>query len=569
MRRLLIALIVTGVAAVGWARYQSAPPAAEPSLARLMPQGALLFIEGKNFAGLLQDWTSSPEKQAWLTSDNYEVFSRSRLFLRLQAAQNEFAEAAGARPNTSFLSEIAGRRTALGIYDIGKLEMLYITELSSARAMQSGIWQQRSKFEPRQATGEQFFTRTDPKSGRQVAFAVSGDYLILATREDLVAGALLALKGSKTATVDREPWFADAVKQAAQPGDLRMVIHLEEVAKTPHFRTYWIQQNITAMRGYRSSVSDLYRSSKEYREERALLMKNAETSSEDQNGAAELVAFVPPEIGFYAARSAPSADEVLATLEQKVLTPKMGPAPPSQAAPGASLGDGTTGSAANLEERIDLPPATTVAEGNTDQALKAIVRANPALAMLKLHRSEIAPDGVFVSLHSTIVVSGVNAWDEGAVRAALQQVVAPAATTSSIGASWKTHNTAQRAFLALDGLIPLCVAVRGRYLIVSNDPETLDGVLGRMQQKPVAEKSAVYLATFDHDKERQDLYRLIALVDQPNRGNNGGPERTPEFFSGNLASLSRTLGQRLGMESVAIRRSGAIETQTVRYQWLP
>jgi len=46
------------------------------------PEGALVYIEGKDFAGLLQDWNSSPEKAQWIKSDNYSVFSNSRLFLR-------------------------------------------------------------------------------------------------------------------------------------------------------------------------------------------------------------------------------------------------------------------------------------------------------------------------------------------------------------------------------------------------------------------------------------------------------------------------------------------------------
>src|SRR5579859_5585131 len=279
MKRLASVFILLSIGIAAWAKYQSPSAKQEETLARWMPEGALLFLEGKDFAGLLHDWTSSPEKQSWLRSDNYEAFSRSRLFMRLQAAQAEFATAAGVPPNTGFLAEVAGKRTALGIYNIGELEMLYITELPSARATENGIWQQRSQFEPRESAGEQFFVRTDPQSGRTVAFAVKGDYLILATRADLVAGALSAMKDETIATVDREAWFIDALKNAKDPGDLRMVMHLEEIAKTPHFRTYWIQQNITATRGYESGVNDLHRSAREYREERVLVRKSSESDS--------------------------------------------------------------------------------------------------------------------------------------------------------------------------------------------------------------------------------------------------------------------------------------------------
>jgi hypothetical protein len=530
-----------------------------------MPQGALLFIEGKDFAGLLQDWSSSPEKKSWLKSDNYEVFSRSRLFLRLQAAQQEFAAAAGLPPDTKFLSDVAGQQTALGIYDIGKLEMLYITDLPSARASESALWQQRSKFEPRESAGDQFFARTDPQSGRSVAFAVDNGYLILGTREDLVAGALSAIKGAQIATVDREPWFTEAIKAAKEPGDLRMVMHLEEIARTPHFRTYWIQQNITATRDYRSAVSDLYRGSTEYHEQRVLLRKTAEPMNDSDNVAAQLAQFVPADAGYYSAASAPGAADVISTLEQ-ILVPRTGPPPPLQTAPNTNLGDGTTGSETSLEERIDVPPTAPQTSVNGAQGLGDLIKTASPTAILKLARSNGTRDGVFVEPASTLVVSAIQNWDEAKVRSALEEVIAPTATASSLGTRWRTVGNGQQAHIEFDGLLAVAVAVRGKYLIASNDAGMLSTVLTNMQQKHPPVASASYIAGFQHEKQRQNFYRFASLVDMPDRVNQG-PEREPEFFSNNLASLSKSLGQNLGSESIEIWRNGMLETQTVRYIW--
>lgn len=566
MKRLAAVVMLLSIGIAAWARYQSPQAKPDASLARWMPQGALLFLEGKDFAGLLHDWTASPEKQSWLKSDNYEAFSRSRLFMRLQAAQQEFATAAGVPPNTGFLAEVAGKRTALGIYNIGELEMLYITELPSAQATQSGIWQQRSTFEPRESAGEQFFVRTDPQSGRTVAFAVKGDYLILATRDDLVAGALSAMKGEKTATIDREGWFADALKNAKDPGDLRMVMHLEEIAKTPHFRTYWIQQNITATRGYESGVSDLYRSAGEYREERALVRKSRESDSGSNSAAADLAQLAPPESGFFSSQLQPSSDEVIAAIEQKVLMPRSGPAPASEIAPTANLSDGTTGSANSLEEHIDVPPATPQAAAIGDDGLKDLIKANPPAAMLKVQGSESMSDGVFVKLGSAVVLSGANPWDEAKLRSAIQHFVAPATTASSLGAGWRSVSGKHGGYSEFDGLLSVSIAVRGKYLFMSNDAGLLDDLLGRVQQKPAAGQAAIYLASFNHERERQHFYRFTALVDQPSR-NVANPERNPEFFSDNLSSLSKSLAQNLVRESIAIYRNGNIERQTVHYVW--
>jgi len=44
-----------------------------------------------------------------------------------------------------------------------------------------------------------------------VAFAVAGDYLILGTREDLVAGALELYSGSKGHNLTQEGWYTQAL----------------------------------------------------------------------------------------------------------------------------------------------------------------------------------------------------------------------------------------------------------------------------------------------------------------------------------------------------------------------
>src|ERR1019366_7788693 len=279
MKRIAALSILVLLVVAAWATYEDIARLPESSLARLMPQDAVLFLEAQDFSGVLRDWNSSPEKQVWLTTADHEVFSRSRLFLRLKQAQDEFASAVGLSPDMSFLSDVAGQQSALGIYDIGKLELLYVTRLPSANAMKSGIWQQRAQFEARQVDGKQFYVRTDPQSQRVVAFAIDDDYLVLGTREDLVAGALSLLADKKAAALNQQGWFVNAIKSAKDPGELRVVIHLAEVTRTPQFRTYWVQQNITELRQYESSVSDLFRSSGVYREERSLLLKNAPESA--------------------------------------------------------------------------------------------------------------------------------------------------------------------------------------------------------------------------------------------------------------------------------------------------
>jgi hypothetical protein len=138
-------------------------------------------------------------------------------------------------------------------------------------------------------------------------------------------------------------------------------------------------------------------------------------------------------------------------------------------------------------------------------------------------------------------------------------------TASSLGAAWKKSATGAQTYSELDGLVRIAIAVRGKYLFASNDPETLVAVLDRMNQRVSAEP-ALYYSGFDHSRERQNFYALTSLVDRPSRTNSTFGDREPEFFSQNVASLSKALAG-VSSESVVARRENGVEKQTVLYKW--
>lgn len=561
-RMSLIAVLAMGIAAVvGWSLYQAQTSSARP-LDQLVPEGALLYIEAKDFGALLKDWNASPEKAQWLKSDDYRVFSNSRLFLRLNKASDEFAVAAGVPPNMKFVNDAAGKESALAIYDIGNLEFLYISRMNSGSFTQSPLWQLRNKFQPRMAGGKPFYARKEEQSGRVVAFAVADDYLILGTREDLVAGALELMGGSKSRTIRQEGWYTKALA-AAPPaaGDFRMALHLEKIAVTPHFRTYWVQQNITEMQGYESAVSDLYREGATYREERVILPAK---SSEDENALTQstqavtgLLSMVPKEYGFYRAGKADTKSS-LAVVEQKILAPHFGAAPVEKLAPQVQLGSGQTGASSDLETRIDVEPVSRTVGGNAREGLQKQFDGAHVQGMLVVQSTRKNSDGVLLANPSVVVIAGGNDWDLPGVQKAVQDVLAPGLTASRLGAQWREVKDAG-GYFELDGLAPVQLAARGKLLFFSNDAAALSAVL---QARTPAPSPVYYAAGFSHGRERQNFYEFTALVD---RGS-GAPNNQPQFFSGNMASFSRSFA-RVDSEEVAIRESKGKIQQTVTYHW--
>lgn len=590
MKRALRSAAILVLAVAAWAAYQAVAPAARP-MAKLMPPGALLYLEAKDFGGLLAEWNSSPQKASWLKSDNYSQFSRSRLFLRLEEAQKQFTVAAGLPPDMKFATEVAGQQSALAIYDIGKLEFVYVTRMPSARSMQTAIWQLRSKFEPRSVGGADFYVRTDPQSKRVAGFAASGDYLILGTREDLLAGAVALVAGQTGRTLADSDWYVKSVAAGSkQPGDLRMVLNLAEIAQTPQFRTYWIQQNITETRQYWAGLVDLYRGAEQYREERVLLRAQdqeaeggeespqGEVTSEGAKAVADLVKLVPEGAGVYRTMANPTPKEALRLVLTKVLTPHIGPAPVQKLAPQVTLTSGETGSQSDLETRIDQEPVSRYTSERATDELGSLLQQAGLQAVLQVASTGRASDGVFLGSRTVLVFVGSADWNGDAVRQAMQAAVRPGMTAGRLGVEWRPSGTVYE----LDGLGTIVMAAQGRYFFLADDRQALDAVLARSTRESKL-RPATYAAGFSHAGERENFLRLTGLLDRvapvesppgarflmgamPPAENEPAPPREPEFFSENIASLSAALAD-VKSQSIVVRQSGSKVRQTVTYVW--
>ena len=565
MRAIMIASLIgcVSLGLLGWAGYRATAPS-DTLLSRQVPAGALLYLQAKDFSALLADWNKSPQKQAWLNSSNYEVFSRSRLLLRLKDAEKQFATAAGIPSDMNFLSQVAGDESALALYDIGKLQFVYITRLQAANVTQNQLWQTREKFETRSAGGVTFYLRRDPESQREVEFALSGSYLLLATREDLMASALELIAGGKGPTAESEPWFTQSVAAAGPAGDLRLVLNLEKIVPSSYFRSYWVQQNITDMKSYSAAVSDLFRSGKEYREERVLLKKagGGNSPGDESEAVADLIRLVPEGAGLYEAQPCLSIDPCLDLLETKLLAPHAGPVPPGQLAPQVQQGSSETGSSSDLETRIDQAPPQNTSGGDGSSGLKTLLQKSQVSAALHVQSTDRDGAGVFVRLHTAVALAGTSDWDESAVRSALASFVRPVLTASELGVGWKQRS----GFYEFDGLHPLNAAVRGKYLLISDDPALITGMLANMNRQSDL-KPAVFVAEFDHQRERENFSRLVTVVDRPELGSNViGNGRQPQFLSENIASLSATLAA-VSSEKIVVRDARDRVLQTVTYRW--
>jgi len=561
-RPVTIAVVFASLVLLVWI-FAQAPPSAPPDLARLVPAGSLLYIEAKDFGNLLADWKGSDEKRLWFASDNFQVFSRSRLYLKLQQAQTEFAAAAGVPPDMDLLANVAGSQSALAMYDIGKLEFLYISRLSSDRFANGALWKTRGNYQPRQSAGIDYYIKTDAASKRVAAFAAAKDYLVLATREDVLAGALALIAGQAGSAVAGEQWFDKSVREAKQPGELRMVMDLEKLARTPHFRSYWIQQNITELQQYAAAITDAGRASGEWREARVLLRSAEIAPAWNEAAVGDVVRLAPRSASVYRAWASPSPETAFELLRRKILNPHPETQIASKTAPVVALDGGAVGDESELEIRIDEPPLDTGAPAIGSE-LNKLLETVPLDAMLHVGSTRVQPDGVFVGTESGVALLAKSDWDAAAVRDAVAAALATILTQDHLGVHWADRGAGANSYSELDGLQPLALATHGRLLVIATSKDVLEAMLASYANSP-STAGARYTAAYRHSTELPNFVKMMRLIDNPLAKQTSGDAPEPAFFSGNIASLGQALA-RIGSESIVVHDTGSVVTENVIYK---
>jgi hypothetical protein len=365
-----------------------------------------------------------------------------------------------------------------------------------------------------------------------------------------------------------------------------MVLNLDRIAVDPHFRSYWIQRNITWTRQFRAAASDLYVESARFREERVLLPNSAPAANANLN-LAPLAALLPPSTGVYRVVATQDPSVAIAAIQEGLLGSYTAPPTDPELAPDPSLQAAQAGSAGDLETRIDTPPPVSPS-ASTDGLAQVFQSAGiDAVLTASSAQTPAEQDGLWVPIHSAVVLHTTSSATPQALASALQQTLRGSLTTASIGINFQSAEIEGAAIYALTGPRPLFFAMsstraQGNLVLLTDDRTLLAELLhnlavGSPEKSPTP---ATLLAVFNHSSQRAPYLRLTSLIDGTNNpthdsrniaapGRDGEPPSvvsTPTFFSRNLGSLSDTFSNLLS-ERVVERTVGSNLRQTVTYVW--
>jgi hypothetical protein len=368
--RKLILLIAVAMLALGHRSdgQQARPVADQLKLAAVMPRGAMLYLQTSDLAALMKTWLASPVRSQFYDSASFASFQKSRVYLKLQDRKKDIETAIGIGLDENRLAELAGRESAISIYDIGKIEIVFVTEVSRARAVASALFKQAPQFQERSADGTSYYVRDVSTDGgrlnQQFCFAYVDGKFIVTTTEGLMLRAIANTKAASDSLLSDVAALAEQAKGFAAH-DVTMWLDQSRLNSNRYFDNYWIHHNAKSeLASIESALIDLRMAREGMTEQRWFKMGAGSQGTEgapiSKEQATSLMKFVPSDaqlVELHAATNEESLSSVIGqSLFGKLPSDSWSPGEvPDRTRKSSSDGDNTrTERYSWLDERFDM-----------------------------------------------------------------------------------------------------------------------------------------------------------------------------------------------------------------------
>lgn len=273
----IVALVACAVLIV-YARVSK--KAAGPfALAADVPRGALLYAQFSDLPALVKRWDESKLKEQYLASTNFQQFQTRHLALKLIERWTEFNDGIGFPLDALTVADSAEGRAALAVYDLGRLEMVFVAPVGEEKLAATKFFQNTDQFEETELPdGTVYYSREmDVEGGRRqqkFAFASIRGRIVLATSEQLLLRTLSNINGkSRNDRLSDDPAFRSLSAEVA-PHALSVWMDQAKLNNDWYFKRYWLMRNISELKNIRACLLDLELQQDKWVEHRDFLMTN-------------------------------------------------------------------------------------------------------------------------------------------------------------------------------------------------------------------------------------------------------------------------------------------------------
>ncbi len=293
----LIVLLFVGI--VVWAKVSSNE---KFSLAKDLPNGALVYLQTDDLPQLIKLWDESKLKEKYLESQNFAEFKTSHLGIKLGERFSDFENSTGFSLDLQTLNSLAENRAAVAVYDIGKLDFVYVSPMNKELFAITMFAQNSSKFaESTLEDGTSFYQiefKVDrERQNQKLIFANMKGRFVLATSEKLFLRTITAIKGKQR--LYDEVNFRN-LSERMTPNLVTIWVNQEKLNTDYYFKRYWLMSNVEDLQNIRAGIFDVSLDENGLTEKREFLLKKPQHSVRiSPNDTKDLLSKVPENVPFY------------------------------------------------------------------------------------------------------------------------------------------------------------------------------------------------------------------------------------------------------------------------------
>lgn len=556
------------------------------SLADDCPRGALVYAQASDLPALLRLWDGSRFKERYLASTNYKQFAEGHVALKLVARAGEFGDALGFTPDVRALAEGAEKSAGVAVYDIGRMELVFVAPASEEKATAARFFQSAENFEQTELPDGTVYYSHDVEAdrGRQkqkILFAYARGRFVVATSEQLMLRTLANVNGrSRADRLSDDPSFKTLSREIT-PHLAAVWVDQSRLNSDYYFKHYWAMSDASSLKGIRAGLFDFEMSAGSFIERREFLLEGRQSNvaALSPRDAQELSASLPADAAYTRLRVLSDGAAGASTLFGNALLDRV---PRARGRGGSSpwLHDEFDAAAEGREDyswdddyyhlgndydvSVDDDSEDDRGKGSDDAESSASVshlertleQARPAIAAMA--ESPVTRDGPLFAEFRRLAVVRLEEPDsldakafEGSIASLAVGRLTAAGTSSNLKWSDAGSGALRRRELELPMLgWKLCYALRGRDLFVSNDADFLDSALAGSARPQTRSGDARFapddLTVIRLDRKREAFDAFFDKLDAKRVGDyrasrgSGAGDQSPNsegFFSGNVASL--------------------------------
>ena len=526
--------------------------------AEAFPRGALVYAQINNLPEFVKLWNESKFKEKYLTSENFRDFKNRHLGRKLASRWAEFNEASGFSLDLETVAGLAESRGAIALYDIGKLEFVFIAPLSNEIFTATKFVQNQHKFEQKTFADGTIIYRAavEADRGRQkqeLIFANVKERFILTTSEKLLMQTLNNIENKQAKNrLSDEPAFA-ALSKKIEPHLATVWVNQKVLNDDYYFKRYWLMSKRENLKNLRAGIFDFeMQEGKLIERRRFLLNQIVKVPPVEAARAAEMLSLMPENIPFYRLRTA--NPETIDEAVKSTIFERRKPEKKQKTDGGLYFSSSDNyydyfGGYDSLGEQFD-EAITDVVE---DEAIERratevdfshlLQPANPK-AILSYTALRLLPAPMFTQFDRVAIFSLTSPaeFNSAAFEAAIARKLSGQTTISSPDPQlqWesKTGNDLHWRELRVPMLeIEVCYILRDRKLILTNNAEFWRNIPFRQNPTKVPYLTAPMTGlTVVSLNQRENAYDLLFAELTKNKV-------AADFFTGNVASLLDSISE--------------------------